>query len=325
MSTILVTGGAGYIGSHTCKALAAQGYTPVVYDNLSEGHAEFVRWGPLVEGELRDEDCLRATFTRFRPAAVIHFAALGYVGESMKDPQAYYENNVAGSLSLLDAMRKEGCNRLVFSSTCAVYGEPAALPISKQTATAPISPYGHSKLMVEQAIADCGRAFGLNSVALRYFNAAGADASGEIGERHIPETHLIPNALMAALDESAVLNVYGNDYPTTDGTCIRDFIHVSDLAEGHINALQYSEEIPGNHVFNLGSGKGVSISELIYEVERQTGRQVKVNWCPRRPGDPPALVADIEATVEVLGWQPENSSLAEIVRTAASWAMAESN
>lgn len=323
MSTILVTGGAGYIGSHTCKALAAQGYTPVVYDNLSEGHAEFVHWGPLVEGELRDEDCLRATFVRFRPTAVIHFAASAYVGESMKDPQSYYENNVAGSLSLLNAMREESCENLVFSSTCAVYGEPEALPISSQTPTAPINPYGRSKLMVEQIIADCGRAFGINSAILRYFNAAGADADGEIGERHIPETHLIPNAINAALEPNGELSVYGKDYPTHDGTCVRDYIHVSDLADGHIKALRHIEEFPGSHVFNLGAGKGISISQLIREVEDQTGRALNVRWCPRRAGDPAELVADIQQSMDVLEWQPNNSTLPEIVRTALAWATAE--
>jgi UDP-glucose-4-epimerase GalE len=323
MSTILVTGGAGYIGSHTCKALAAQGYTPVVYDNLSEGHAEFVHWGPLVEGDLRDAACLAATFTRFRPAAVIHFAGSAYVGRSVQDPQHYYENNVAASLCLLEAMQSEGCNKLVFSSTCAVYGEPEQLPIKNSTPPAPINPYGRSKLMVEQAIKDCGMAHGLRSVALRYFNAAGADREGEVGERHIPETHLIPNVITAALTGDTVLEVYGADYPTEDGTCIRDYVHVSDLAAAHTLALEYLDDQPGNHVFNLGAGVGTSVKQVINEVEKQTGKTVPTQICSRRSGDPAILTADIKHSSEVLGWRPEHSTLQNIVETALRWTKKE--
>ncbi|NNC99083.1 MAG: UDP-glucose 4-epimerase GalE, partial [Gammaproteobacteria bacterium] len=239
MTTILVTGGAGYIGSHTCKALAAQGYTPVVFDNLSEGHRDFVRWGELIEGDVRDTARLQQVLIEKFPAAVIHFAASAYVGVSIEQPQAYYENNIIGSLSLLTAMRAAGCRNIVFSSSCAVYGKVDSLPIKPNQATMPINPYGRSKLAVEQVLADCQAAYGLNSVSLRYFNAAGADPDCEIGEWHIPETHLIPNVIYAALDNSQPLQLFGNDYHTPDGTCVRDYVHVSDLAAAHVLAVEY--------------------------------------------------------------------------------------
>lgn len=323
MSVVLVTGGAGYIGSHTCKALAAKGYTPVVYDNLSEGHADFVQWGPLVEGDVAETQKLSATIARFRPAAVIHFAASAYVGKSMTEPQRYYENNVLGSLSILAAMQEQGCAKLVFSSTCAVYGEVKQLPISLSTAPRPINPYGRSKLMVEQIIQDCVSANKLNAVALRYFNAAGADAESEIGERHIPEPHLIPNIINAALHGGQPLQINGDDYPTHDGTCVRDYIHVADLAAAHVQALEYLDDNVGSHTFNLGAGQGYSIKQVVAEVESQTGQKIATSYQARRPGDPAELTADIQHTIRELGWRPEHSTLDNIISTALAWARKE--
>ncbi len=320
MRTILVTGGAGYIGSHTCKALAQRGYTPVVYDNLSEGHREFVRWGDFFAGDTRDGERLGEVFKQVRPDAVIHFAASAYVGESMRDPQTYYENNVTGSLSLLSAMNEVGCRRFVFSSTCAVYGEVEVLPINLETATRPINPYGRSKLMVEQVLNDVCRAHQVDSVALRYFNAAGADSDGELGEWHEPETHLIPNAINAALGASSALKVFGYDYPTADGTCVRDYIHVADLAAGHVAALEYMDREAGNHVFNLGSGHGVSIRQVLDEIALQLGVPVPHDYAARRPGDPPELTADISVSQRELGWTPSHSELPNIISTALNWA-----
>lgn len=323
MTTILVTGGAGYIGSHTCKALASKGLQPLVYDNLSEGHAEFVKWGELVVGDVRDVERLDQVFKRYQPDAVIHFAASAYVGESIKQPQRYYENNVAGSVSLLTAMQKNQCQNIVFSSTCAVYGQPDSLPINLQTKPKPINPYGRSKLMVEQVLQDSAAAWGLNSVALRYFNAAGADAQGEIGERHIPETHLLPNAIGAALGNFPPLQIFGADYATPDGTCVRDYVHVADLAAGHVRALDYLQEKRGFHRFNLGSGQGWSVQQIVDEVSAYVGTPVPHKVEARRPGDPAELVADISQTVESLGWRPACSDLQTIVRSAVDWARLE--
>ena len=325
MDTVLVTGGAGYVGSHTCKQLAASGYRPLVYDNLSEGHAEFVKWGDLIEGDIADTDKLLEVFQGHKPSAVIHFAASAYVGESMRNPQAYYDNNVGGSLSLLTAMREGGCSQIVFSSTCAVYGVPSSLPISIDAEPNPISPYGRSKLMVEHMLRDVAAVHGIRSLCLRYFNAAGADGEGEIGERHLPETHLIPNAINAALKRQEPLMLFGDDYPTADGTCVRDYVHVTDLAAGHVAALDYLDQHKGHHIFNLGAGTGVSIKQVIAEIESQLDVKVTVELQARRPGDPAELTADISHTARELGWRPEHSTLKELIGSAIQWAKSELN
>lgn len=326
MTTILVTGGAGYIGSHTCKALAAKGYTPVVFDNLSTGHREFVKWGELIEGDIRDTAKLRSALEDTSAKAVIHFAALAYVGESIQQPQRYYENNVVGSLSLLRAMRDAGCQSLVFSSTCAVYGEVTELPINIAHPTHPINPYGRSKRLVEQVLEDCHSAYQLDSVALRYFNAAGADLDGEIGERRDPEPHLIPNVIRAALNADAILELYGDDYPTSDGSCVRDYIHVADLASAHVKALEYLVMDGGRHGahrFNLGAGTGTSNKEMIALVEHYAKAKIETRVMPRRPGDPSALYADITHTRKVLGWEPKVSDIDTIIRSALAWEQKE--
>jgi len=323
MSNVLVTGGAGYIGSHTCKALAAQGFTPVVFDNLSVGHQEFVQWGELVKGDVRDTSLLEKTIIDKEPSAVIHFAASAYVGESVIEPQRYYDNNVSGILSLLNAMSQTDCRRLVFSSTCAVYGVPESLPIAITAATQPINPYGRTKLMAEKIIEDYAASSDLRAVILRYFNAAGADLEGDIGERHIPETHLIPNVINAALDQAPHLQVFGDDYPTLDGTCVRDYVHVNDLASAHVQSLEYMNAQPGVAKFNLGTEQGVSIKQVIAEVERQTEKSVPHDICSRRPGDPATLFADSSFTQNELGWQARESDLRAIVSSALTWAKSE--
>ena len=318
-SIILVTGGAGYVGAHACKALAARGYRPVVYDNLVYGHEEAVRWGPLEMGDIADRVRLDEIFDRHRPAAVMHFAAFTYVGESVADPGKYYRNNVAGTLTLLEAMRDHRVDRLIFSSTAAVYGIPDRVPIPEQAATVPINPYGQSKLMIERLLGDFHAAHGLRSVALRYFNAAGADPDNEIGERHDPECHLIPLALDAVAGEGPALSVFGEDYPTDDGTCIRDYIHVADLAEAHVLALESLNREEGSRAFNLGTGRGYSVREVIETIERVTGRTVPHSVGERRPGDPAVLVADPELAKRELQWAPQLSDLDTIVRTAWAW------
>ena len=317
--TVLVTGGSGYVGSHACKALAARGLLPVTYDDLERGHAGAVRWGPLVEGRIQDTARLDAAFAQHRPAAVLHFAAYAYVGESVEDPARYYRNNVAGTLELLEAMRRHGVGRLVFSSTCAVYGVVDGT-IDEATPKAPINPYGASKLMVERCIEDYARAFGLNAVSLRYFNAAGCDPDGEIGENHDPEPHLIPRIVAAALGRLDRLVINGDDYATPDGTCIRDYVHVSDLAAAHVLALDRVDARPGASVFNLGTGHGHSVRELVAAVEAATGRRVPLAIGPSRPGDPDRLVASAGRARAELGWQPRHSDLDTIIRTAVRWA-----
>ena len=318
MTVVLVTGGAGYIGSHTAKLLAAEGFTPVTFDNLSLGHAAAVRWGPLVRADLADAAALDAVFARFRPAAVLHFAALSSVGESVANPLRYYRNNVGGTLGLLEAMRRAGCGRIVFSSTCAIYGVPAALPITEATAKHPLNPYGQGKLIVEQMLADAETAHGLAHVGLRYFNAAGADPEGAIGEEHDPETHLIPLALRAAAGGRA-LSVFGDDYPTPDGTCIRDYIHVTDLARAHVLALNWLLADRPSRAFNLGNGQGFSVREVIETVAAVTGAPVPHRIAPRRAGDPPVLVADATRALEDLGWRPERPELATQIADAWAW------
>ncbi|HNV70540.1 MAG TPA: UDP-glucose 4-epimerase GalE [Candidatus Ozemobacteraceae bacterium] len=313
---VLVTGGAGYIGSHACKALSLSGYQPVVYDNLIYGHREFVRWGPLEEGDLADQARLREVFLKHRPVAVMHFAAFTYVGESVSDPGKYYRNNVLGSLHLLEVMRETGVQMLVFSSTCATYGIPGTIPIPEDHPQHPINPYGASKLMMERMMADFSVAHGLNYLALRYFNAAGGDPDAEIGERHDPETHLIPLVLDAAMGKRPHVTVFGTDYPTPDGTCIRDYIHVSDLADAHVLALEYLRRERRSGALNLGNGSGYSVKEVIATAERVTGASIRVVLGARREGDPPRLVGNAVLAKSMLGWKPQYADLQVIIRHA---------
>ena len=317
--SILVTGGAGYIGSHACKTLARAGYRPVVYDNLSRGHREAVRWGPLVEGDIADSSRLGAAIKEHQVTAVMHFAALAYVGESVGDPALYYRNNLGGSLSLLEAMRETGVGEIVFSSSCATYGTPDTVPIRETAPQHPVNPYGETKLAIERALHWYGPAYGIRSVSLRYFNAAGADPDGEIGECHEPETHLVPLVLAAALGRRPAIEVFGTDYPTPDGTAIRDYIHVDDLADAHLRALERLRAGGDSIALNLGTGRGHSVREVIAAAEAISGRKIAVREAPRRPGDPPALVADPSLAAETLGWQAQHSDLDTILRTALAW------
>ena len=316
---VLVPGGAGYIGSHTCKALAGAGYVPVTLDNLVYGHRDAVRWGPFVEADLADRALLERVLREHHISAVVHFAAYAYVGESMADPGRYFHNNVTCSLNLLDAMHATGVRRMVFSSTCATYGIPETTPITEDTPQRPVNPYGESKLMVERALHWHGVAHGLRSIALRYFNAAGADPEGELGERHDPETHLLPLAIDAALGLAPPLKVMGTDYDTPDGTALRDYIHVTDLADAHVRALAYLERGGASAALNLGTGQGHSVRDVIAMVERVTGLKVPHTDAPRRAGDPPALVAAPGRAKALLGWEPSCSDLETIVRTATIW------
>jgi UDP-arabinose 4-epimerase len=322
---VLVTGGAGYIGSHACKALAAAGYTPVTYDNLSRGHRHAVRWGPLVEGDIADRAGVISALKAHRIASVMHFAAFAYVGESGTDPALYYRNNVCGTLSLLDAMREAEVNRMVFSSSCATYGLPDSVPIRETMSQLPVNPYGETKLAIERVLRWYGPAYGLRSVALRYFNAAGCDRGGEIGEEHDPETHLIPLVLRAALGTAPPVQVFGSDYPTPDGTAIRDYIHVDDLAAAHVRALQYLAAGGENAAVNLATGNGYSVREIIAAVAKAVGHEVPQREAPRRAGDPPALVADANLAAEVLGWRAQCSDLDTIIETALAWEMRRHN
>jgi UDP-glucose-4-epimerase GalE len=319
--TILVTGGAGYIGSHAARALRRSGYEVVLYDNLSTGFHRLAQGFELVKGDIADEARLRPVLARVD--AVMHFAAHAYVGESVENPRKYFGNNVVAALSLLNSVLDAGIRRFVFSSTCAVYGIPEHIPITEQARREPVNPYGDSKLFFENALKASGRAYGLRSMRLRYFNAAGADESGEIGELHDPETHLIPLALTATTENGPELQVYGSDYPTPDGTCLRDYIHVSDLADAHVRALQYlekngSEESDDSLAVNLGTGRGYSVLEVIQAAERATGRPVRRSIGPRRPGDPPALVADPAMAQSVLGWTAKRT-LVDTVSSAWTW------
>lgn len=316
---ILITGGAGFIGSHASKALAKAGHEAVVFDNLVLGNRSSVLWGPLVVGDVLDGDALDKTFRQVRPDAVMHFAASAYVGESITNPIKYYKNNVAGTISIVEAMLRHGVQTIVFSSTCATYGIPDTLPITEETEQRPINPYGYSKLVIERLLEDCGRANGLRWVALRYFNAAGADPDGEIGELHDPETHVLPLAIKAALGTAGPLEVYGTDYDTPDGTAIRDYIHVSDLASAHVRALEYMLAGGNCNAFNLGTGRSVSVRQLISAVEAVSGRTVPVRYCDRRPGDPPVLYASANKAKNILGWEPAFVDFREIVETAFRW------
>ena len=317
--SILVTGGAGYIGAHACKALAKAGYEPVAYDNLIYGHKEAVRWGPFVQGDIGDGPKVAETIRQHKIGAVMHFAAFAYVGESVEKPEKYFQNNVVNTLAMLEAMRATGVKQIVFSSTCATYGLPEQMPIREDTPQRPVNPYGETKLMVERALYWYGVAHGLRAVALRYFNAAGADPDGEIGEDHNPETHLIPLILDAAAGRRANIGVFGTDYPTPDGSAIRDYIHVQDLADAHVRALRYLDDGGESRAFNLGTGHGHSVRETIEVARRVTGRPIPSKDSPRRAGDPPVLVADAALAKEKLGWTPTLGSLEHIIGTAWAW------
>jgi UDP-arabinose 4-epimerase len=299
--------------------LAQAGYLPVVYDNLSRGHREAVRWGPLIEADIADRARLRAAIAEHHVAAVVHFAAYAYVGESVGDPALYYRNNLCSSLSLLEAMHETGIGEIVFSSTCAIYGIPEAVPIPETAPQHPVNPYGETKRAIERALHWFGQAHGLRSVSLRYFNAAGADPDGELGEDHAPETHLVPLVLQAALGRRPSIEVYGTDYPTPDGTAIRDYVHVVDLAAAHLRALERLRAGGSSSGLNLGTGQGHSVREVIAAAERVSGRKVPAVDAPRRPGDPPVLVADASLAAQVLGWRAENSSIETIVGSALAW------
>lgn len=317
--TILVTGGAGYIGAHACKALAKAGYEPIAFDNLVYGHREAVRWGPLIEGDLADRTLLAETIRRHDIGAIMHFAAFAYVGESIEKPEKYFHNNVVNSLGLMETMLTTGVRTIVFSSTCATYGLPESMPIREDTPQRPVNPYGESKLMIERALHWHGVAHGIRHVALRYFNAAGADPDAEIGEDHAPETHLIPLILDTASGRRAQIDVFGTDYPTPDGTAVRDYIHVQDLAEAHVHALRYLESGGESAALNLGTGEGHSVRETIETARRITGRPIPSRDTTRRPGDPPVLVADATRARRILGWAPSFASLDRIVETAWTW------
>lgn len=315
---ILIVGGAGYIGSHVNKFLSERGYGTLILDNLTKGHRESVRWGEFIEGDLGDRKLLERIFTRYDVDAVMHFAAFTDVGESVQKPGDYYRNNVMNTLNLLDSMRENGVSKFIFSSTCAVYGNPSEIPITEEHPLNPISPYGRSKLMVEEILRDYSDAYGLSYASLRYFNAAGADPEGEIGELHEPETHLIPIVLDAAMGLRDSVRIFGTDYPTPDGTCIRDYIHVMDLADAHWRALEYLEgERSG--VFNLGNGNGFSVREVIETCIEVTDASIRVVEDERRPGDPPELVGSSQRAREILGWRPVFTELEEIIKTAWNW------
>jgi UDP-arabinose 4-epimerase len=319
MAKILVTGGAGYVGSHCCKAFRDAGHEVVVFDNLSRGWRDLVRYGDLIEGDILDPAALERTMKDVKPDAVAHFAALTFVGESVSDPGLYYRNNTTGTLNLLEAMRNNGLPPLIFSSTCATYGVPVRIPLDESHPQAPLNPYGWSKLFVERMLADFSVGHGLRYVALRYFNAAGADASGEIGERHVPETHAIPLIIEGALKPDYVFTVFGDDFETRDGTGLRDYIHVTDLADAHARAVSYLLGGGASEVFNLGTGIGTTVSEIAAAVERVSGRKVNRKIGPRRAGDSPALVASADKARDMLGWVPQHSSIDNIIATAWRW------
>lgn len=316
---VLVCGGAGYIGSHMVRCLLAHRHEPVVYDNLSTGHREAIAGVPLIVGDIGDPNTLRMAFGQHRFDAVIHLCAHSLVGESMVKPYEYYRNNVSGTLCLLNAMREAGVTKLVFSSTAAVFGNPGTALVDEDHSARPINPYGASKWMVERILADAAPAYGLRSVSLRYFNAAGADPSGEIGESHDPETHLIPNVLRWVLGNGSSLKIFGDDYPTKDGTCVRDYVHVNDLAEAHLNAIRFLDKHDGAHCFNLGSSRGFTVLEVIEAAKRVTGAEIAFERACRRAGDPPVLVASNAKARMHLNWSPAITNIDDIVRSAWRW------
>lgn len=318
MTNILVTGGAGYIGSHTCLTLAERGYTPVVYDNLINGHREFVQWGPFEYGDVRDRERLEQVINSYSPAAIIHFAGLIEVAESTNNPIAFFENNVSGSVNLFAVALKAGIDKVVFSSTCATYGIPQEIPMRETHPQLPISPYGTSKFLVEQILRDLDNYKGFRSVILRYFNAAGADAKGRIGEWHNPESHVIPIAIDVALGKRSLFKIYGSDYPTPDGTCIRDFVHVADLADAHARSIDYLMAGGETVALNLGTGRGTSIKQLLHAIETISNARIPVELAIRREGDSPQLVADSLKAKATLRWQPTHD-LVDIVRSAWNW------
>jgi len=316
---VLITGGAGYIGSHTAKLLAASGHTPIVFDDFTQGHDWAVKWGPLERGSLADQGRLREVFATHKVEAVVHFAASALVGESMSQPTKYFRNNTVATLNLLDAMREAGVATIVFSSTCATYGDPVRVPIDETHPQAPVNPYGESKLMVEKILRWYGSAYGMKWIALRYFNAAGADPEGEIGEDHDPETHLIPLVIGAALGTRPPVKVFGTDYPTPDGSAVRDYVHVMDLADAHRRALEGLGNGTASQAINLGTGQGHSVRSVIDTVNRVGGRKVPFEEAPRRAGDPPELVAAPGRAREVLGWSCRYAALDVIVEHAWKW------
>jgi UDP-glucose 4-epimerase len=318
MANILVAGGAGYIGAHTCLDLFSKGFTPIVYDNLSNGHVELVKWGPLEVGDIRDRKKLEEVLRKYKPQAIIHFAASIEVGESIRDPSGFYDNNVAGTISLLRAAQATGIDKIVFSSTCATYGIPLSEPMNEAHVQSPINPYGRSKLIIEQILNDLDRYQDFRSCILRYFNAAGADPEGRIGEWHTPETHVIPIAIEAALGRRSHFQVLGTDYDTRDGSCVRDFVHVLDLADAHTRAIEYLLNNGTSHALNLGTGHGTSVKELIEAVRRTVGKSFDIKYGPRRKGDSPVLVADNALAKRIIGWSPRHD-LRSIIETAYSW------
>lgn len=318
MTNILVAGGAGYIGAHTCLDLFKKGFTPIVYDNLSNGHAEFVKWGPLEIGDIRDRDKLDDIFKKYKPVAIIHFAAAMEVGESVKDPIGYYDNNVAGTITLLRAARMAGVDKIVFSSTCATYGIPSTTLINEAHVQLPINPYGRSKLMVEQILKDLDIHQGFRSFILRYFNAAGADPEGRIGEWHSPETHAIPIAIETALGRRSHFQVLGTDYDTRDGTCVRDFVHVLDLADAHTRSIEHLLKNGESHVLNLGTGRGTTVKELLETIKDIVGKDFAIQYGPRRKGDSPILVADNTLAKQTIGWSPRHD-LRSTIASALNW------
>jgi len=316
---ILIVGGAGYIGSHLNKEISKQGIKTVIFDNLSYGHEDFVKWGTFKQGDLGSIEDIRSVFQKYPIEAVMHFAAFTYVGESVEDPQKYYLNNVKNTLNLLQVMLEENVKYFVFSSTCATYGNPVEIPITENHPQNPINPYGRGKLMVETVLKDYSDAYGLKYASLRYFNAAGADPDSEIGEMHDPETHLIPLVLDVAAGKREEVKIFGTDYDTPDGTCIRDYIHVTDLAEAHILALEYLQNGGKSDVFNLGNGNGFSVKEVIETARKITGKDIKAVEADRRPGDPPVLVGSSSKAKKTLNWNPKYDELSKIIETAWKW------
>ena len=316
---LLVTGGAGYVGSHCCKNFSQAGWDVTVFDNLSRGWREFVRWGDLIEGDIMNQDDLANAIDKVKPDAIAHFAAFAYVGESVGDPGMYYRNNTQGTLNILEAMRDGGVDKFLFSSTCATYGVPQSMPIHEELPQSPINPYGWSKLFVEKMMWDFSAAHDISAVALRYFNAAGADRDAEIGERHDPEPHVIPNAIRGAMKDDFTFTILGDDFDTRDGTCVRDYIHVEDLANAHRLAIEYMSKGGESDYFNLGTGNGTTVKEIADAVDKRAGKAMNRRVGDRRPGDPPALIADPSKAKKVLGWEAVNSDIDYIVDTAWNW------